>query len=1114
MISQGATRRPPTFDRGLYQEREYWRERLSGRQSRSSLICDFAPSEAHGERRGELRWQIDGDLYRRLQRLTNGGSFLSYTTLMTALSVSLQPHLRTSQVCVGSPARLVGDHVNALAICSNIEPHASFQQLLLAMRSTLLDAYSHQLIPYEQVLDALGARLGDRPFFELTVRLEGLHSELPEVGAAIEIDLEEETDHIDGRARFDRGLYRESTIGDLVASWQEVLNAGLTAPTAELRRLDLIGARARQRLSSWASDSVTEPPQESFPARFEARVEQCPDAPAVVTEDELISYSELDRRANQLAHELIRRGVGPESLVGISMTRGATSAVLAILGVLKAGGAFLPLDPEYPWHRLAFMVADSGLRLVLTDSHTSPAFASSGVETLDLDREWALVARHRPRRPPGELKHGQAAYVIYTSGTTGRPKGALLTHGGLVNLAEAQSRAFQVESDSRVLQFASMSFDAAVSEIVMALVVGAALHLGSRDQLLPGAKLTTTLRERRITHATIPPSSLELLRAADVPDLAVLIVAGEVCAPRLAAEWSRNRMFLDAYGPTETTVCATIAYQPDHDARLSIGRPMENVRVYLCDPQTSLVAPGAPGEIYVGGICLARGYVGRPATTAEAFVPDPHSGELGGRLYRTGDLARLRADGELDFLGRIDHQVKIRGYRIEPAEIETALVDQSGVVQAVVAPRDLPSGEPALVGYFVPEPGKEVATASLREALALRLPQYMVPAAFVALEHLPKTPSGKIDREALPAPDWSERAATTVPPRSNIEVILAGIWEEVLERSQISVHDSFFDLGGTSLAAVRMMAIVKEVLGVDLPLTELFQATTIEQLALLIQAKRGTRHWSPMVTIRGRGTAEPLYCVHPGGGNVVCYWQLASHLNGDRPIFALEARGLAHGQEPQESLEAMADLYIEAIRARRPRGPYALLGWSFGGVAAFEMARKLEAAGEQISFLGMLDSYSPWVVDSPSHRQDDSDVLVALVGGVLEVGARELRQLGEEERLHYVIEEAKKKDVIPPSFDVDKARRMLRVAKNNFAAVERYRPPSYGGRIHLYRAEEERDFATTITDLEDLGWAELCRGLVTRFVGGNHQTMTQVPHVDQLAASLEADLDAAVSEAS
>ncbi|MBW4672726.1 MAG: amino acid adenylation domain-containing protein [Desmonostoc geniculatum HA4340-LM1] len=612
-------------------------------------------------------------------------------------------------------------------------------------------------------------------------------------------------------------------------------------------------------LVEWNNTTSNYPKHLCIHQLFEAQVTKTPDNIAVVFNEQKLTYRELNYRANQIAYYLQSLGVETEVLVGICVER-SLEMIVGILGILKAGGAYVPLDPTYPKERLSFMLSDSQVQVVLTQEKFVEELTASGAKLVCLDTDKQSFQGEGNENPSSEVAPENLAYVIYTSGSTGTPKGVRIQHQGVCNLVQAQVKLFDVHQNSRVLQFASLSFDASVWEIVMALCSGASLYLGTQDCLRPGTNLWQFLCDRSITHLTLPPTALAALPIAELPNLQTLIVAGEVCNPKLIAQWSKGRRFFNAYGPTESTVCATVA-EYTGNIQLTIGRAIANIQVYVLDSDLQPVPIGTPGELYIGGDGLARGYLNRPELTNERFIPNPFGGGRGAeeqtsrgetedqssncdRLYKTGDLVRYRPDRNLEYLGRIDSQVKIRGFRIELEEIETLLIQHPDVQQAVVIAREDIPGDKQLIAYVVLNqkqeamPGLGCAYATtLKRFLQEKLPNYMVPGIFIILDSLPLTPNGKVDRRNLPAPDRTRPSLeeTFVAPRNPIEETLAVIWTELLGFEQIGVHDNFFNLGGHSLIAVQILSRLREVFQVELSFQNIFANPTVAGLAELVQ---------------------------------------------------------------------------------------------------------------------------------------------------------------------------------------------------------------------------------------------------------------------------------------
>ncbi len=654
---------------------------------------------------------------------------------------------------------------------------------------------------------------------------------------------------------YNRYYFEDETVIRMLEHLQVLLSSIIAQPEQPLSTLPILTeVSLRQLLVEWNNTNTEYSKSKCIHQLFETQVEQQPNAIALIFENKQLTYKQLNQKANQLAHYLQALGVGSEVLVGICMER-SFEMVVALLAILKAGGAYVPLDPTYPIERLSLILEDAQPFVLLTQEHLLEQLPSYWAQVVCLDSQAEEIAQESQENPSSKVKPKNLAYVIYTSGSTGTPKGVLVEHQGACNLAETQVRIFNVQPNSRVLQFASLSFDASVWEIVMGLCSGASLCLGTQESLHPGSDLIQLLREQSVTHVTFPPSVLAALPVEDLPELQVIIVAGEACNPKLITQWSACRRFFNAYGPTESTVCATIAEcTADTDTQVSIGRPIANTQVYILDRYLQPVPIGVPGELYIGGVCLARGYLRRPELTKEKFIPNPFSEEAGARLYKTGDKARYTSDGNIEYFGRSDYQAKIRGFRIEMGEIEATLTKHTSVQEVIVTSWEKQVDDKQIVAYIVPN-GENPQKIELREFLKQKLPEYMIPSAFVILEAMPLTLNGKINRRALPAPDFeSSNSVSFIPPSTPRQQAIANIFTEVLQLQQVGIHDNFFELGGHSLNATQVASRLQETFGVELSLRSLFTFPTLGELDKYIGTLEQTKSGLEIPPI------EPVSC--------------------------------------------------------------------------------------------------------------------------------------------------------------------------------------------------------------------------------------------------------------
>ena len=841
----------------LDRQLSYWKEQLSGAPAALELPTDRQRPAVASFRGGVVPVDLDAGLTASLGELGRRQGATLFMVLLAGFQALLSRWSGEQDVVVGSPIAgrthrgtegLIGFFVNTLALRTDLSDDPTFETLVSRVRETALGAYAHQDLPFEKLVAELqpGRDLSRQPVFqvsftlnnvpEASLELSGLSlRQLAGAHATAKFDLSlhltETPEGLRGSLEYAADLFDAATIERLARYLVTLLGEAVADPVVPVSRLALLDAAEREQLLVEWNATAAPYPELCVHELFAQQAARTPDAPALMCGDAMMSYRELDERSNRLAHHLRTLGVGPEVVVALCLER-STEMVVGLLAILKAGGAYLPLDPSYPPERLAFMLTDAAAPVLVTQDAVAGQLPASWAYVISLEGEADRINRQPASLPQVELGPDNLAYVIYTSGSTGKPKGVMVRHGGLTALAEFQHFLFK-PAGINILQFAQSVFDASIWEMVMALRSGGTLHLSSDPLSLAGGGLAHALRRNRINVATLPPSVLPLLEGQEFPDLETLVVAGESCPLEVAQRWSRGRRFINAYGPTETTVCASWA-EFGEGAVVPIGRPISNTRLYVLDGDLEPVPVGVSGELYIGGCGLARGYLGRPGLTAERFVASPFG--RGERLYRTGDLVRYLPDGNLVFLGRLDHQVKLRGFRIELGEVEACLLGHVGVAQAAVLVREDDPGEKRLVAYAVAREGQVPGAGELREHVRRHLPDYMVPSAFVLLDALPLTSNGKVDRKALPAPEGRPDVGAYAAPESPAEELLAGIWSEVLKLERVGRNDNFFELGGHSLLATNVIARIYETFEVELPLRALFEAPTVVDLAVKVEA--------------------------------------------------------------------------------------------------------------------------------------------------------------------------------------------------------------------------------------------------------------------------------------
>ncbi|MGI5365949.1 amino acid adenylation domain-containing protein [Streptomyces iakyrus] len=973
----------------------YWHAALAGMPEELSLPTDRPRPVAAGHRGGTVTADLDAGLHHRVRELARLNGATPFMVLQAGLAALLTRLGAGTDIPVGTPVAgrvdaaldgLVGFFVNTLVLRTDTSGDPAFGELIQQVRQKALGAFAHQDVPFERLVESLNPErsMSRHPLFQVLATVRDYQPPRPELAGltATEVvvdpgvakfDLEftfAETFEASRPAgigielRYSSDLFDETTAQELVARLARLLDDLTAAPHEPIGAARILLPDEHRAIEDWGRAQALVP-EDTVTALFEAQAVRTPDGVALRRGGTIVSYAELNRRANRIAHSLIKLGIGPENLVAVALPR-STDQIEALLGVLKSGAAYVPVDPGYPAERIRTMLGDARPALLVTRRDTLGALAGeasgdTAVLVLDEPETAAGIAAASCADPAdadrtAPLRHTHPAYVIYTSGSTGRPNGVVVTHSGTANLAVRQIERFRVRAADRVLQFASPSFDAAFSEVCMALLSGAELVLADQDELTPGRPLAEVLTRHRITHVTLPPVALPLLPPEALASVTTLVTAGDALPRDAVRRWAPGRRLVNAYGPTEVTVCATMSEPLSGEDAPSIGRPLGGSRVHVLDARLRPVPPGVTGELYVGGPGLARGYAGKPALTATRFVADPY-GPAGARLYRTGDLVYWDRDGRLHFAGRADHQLSVRGFRVEPDEVEAVLLTHPDVGQAAVGVYDDGRGGPTLTGYVVPAAGRAVDTAAVRRHAARALPGHMVPSAVVPLERFPLTPNGKLDRKALPAPGVTAEAPARAP-RTPREELLCELFAEVLGVAAVGIDDSFFARGGHSLLAAGLIGRLHEALGVEIGLRSLFEAPTVAELAERLDTGGGPGgEFDVLLPLRRAGEGPALFCVPAAGGLGWSFAGLTRHIPDRHPLYALQSPGLSDEAEQPATVEETAARYVERIREVDPHGPYHLVGWSVGGLIAHEMAVRLRASGAEVALLAVLDSY-------------------------------------------------------------------------------------------------------------------------------------------------------------
>lgn len=1043
---------------------------------------------------------------------------------------------------------VIGFFVNSLVLRTNFSGNPTFRELLQRVREVALGAYAHQDIPFEQVVQALQPQrdLSYHPLFQVALALQNTNISPFELPGLIvsQFELQLDTTRLDlefhlwqtpaglqGRMTYSTDLFEAETIARMLTHFRILLEGIVSQPDQRVATLPILSAAEQhQLLITWQQTDQFLPALSGIHHLFEQQAEQTPDAIAVVDEKQQISYQELNQRSNQLAHYLQKQGIHSEALIGICFDR-SIDMLVALLGVLKAGAAYLPLDPTYPQARLNFMCQDAKISLLITQQQWMQQFVQTkfSLECPILCFDQRSLDPFSQQNPTRSVQPENLAYVIYTSGSTGRPKPVLIEHRGLCNLAIAQRQIFNPHSHDQILQFASLCFDAAIFEIIMALQVGATLHLVQPNSLV-GSRFVHLLRDRGITLITLPPSLLQLLPVNQLPQLKTIISAGEACSPDLVSRWTKDdRRFFNAYGPTEATVWSTVTELQSPETTPSIGRAIPNTQLYVLDQSLQPVPIGIPGELYIGGAGVARGYLHRLELTAERFIANPFTSNST-KLFKTGDRVRYRSDGCLEFLGRIDQQIKIRGYRIECGEIESVLSQHPSIQSTAVVISDS-SEHQQLIAFVVLQAQHSLNTTELRHFLQQTLPAYMIPSRFVPTDALPLTPNGKIDRAVLRNQTLCNDRPQFLPPRTPTEKMLAQIWMRLLKREQVGLEDHFFELGGDSLLATQLIEQVQQQFQQSFSLTTLFLAPTIAQFAALIDQSQHSPSipqpslsWSPLVPLKASRSQRSFFCVHPIFGVVLPYTELARQLDPDQPFYGIQPFGLVDSRQPYKRIEEMAAAYIQAIRAVQPEPPYLLGGWSFGGLVAFEMAQQLQQTGCEVALLAILDTIAPVPQYQPSRFKAIQFLLTTALQSIFPFLWDYLSLLRSKRQSQTVPFNFKKSgyiswfsrwqwaaiaNLLPQEsrfrlLDEITLSPMLRIFHANSQAVRNYKPKTYSGKITLFKAADSLNPNSDTA----MGWNHLAtEALEIHEIPGNHLTLLRKPHVQKLAEQLQYCID-------
>jgi amino acid adenylation domain-containing protein len=1122
----------------LEKQLSFWKRELAEAPALVELPSDLPRPAVQTYRGAQEEFELDKKLTAELKELSRREKCTLFMVLITAFKVLIHRYTGMTDILVGSPIAnrnqkeiegLIGFFSNTLVLRSDLSGTPTFREVLSRVREVMLNAYAQQDLPFEKLVEELQPVRDPSysPLFQLLFSLqntppsvnesENLKLEPFEVDNGttkfdLTMDLVETHRGVSGKIEYATDLFLPDTIRRMIGHWKVLLDGIVANPEERISKLPILTvAETQQLVQEWNATTREYPKQSCVQELVEAQAARTPAAVAVEFEGRKITFAELNLRANQTARRLMAAGVGVGVKVGICLER-SIELVVGLLAITKAGGAYIPLDPNYPRERLNFIVEDSQLKVLLTQKSLATGWGeitSKGLKGLCIDD--GSSEKESGANPGCKHSAESTAYVLYTSGSTGKPKGVQISHRALVNFLISMREEPGITEKDVWLAVTTLSFDIAGLELWLPLTTGAKILVVSSSAAMDGKRLMGLLEQASIMQAT--PATWRLLIEAGWKGNSKLKVlcGGEAWSEELAAQLhSRCGELWNMYGPTETTIwSAAVRVKPGEAPR--IGPPIANTQLYVLDKALQVVPIGVAGELHIGGDGLSSGYWQRDELTKEKFIDDPFN--PGRKLYKTGDLVCCRPGRRIEFLGRMDNQVKVRGYRIELGEIQSLLSQHPEVREAVVVVREDSPGEKRIVAYVVPREASSCNTEQLREMLKQKLPDYMVPSVVMKLQSLPMTPNRKVDQKALPTPGLEAFETKFIAPRDPLELQLAQLWEKIFGISPIGIRDNFFQLGGHSLLAVRLFTQIEKLTGKNLPLVTLFQSPTIEKLSGILREKGWESPWSSLVPIKPDGSRPPFYCVHGVGGNILEYMDLAKYMEKDQPFYGLQAAGLDGKRPWHKSVEEMAAHYIDEIRAFQPRGPYYIGGSSFGGLVAFEMARQFEMHGERVALLAFFDTYAPGYPKLlPSASGWRSKLNHQIYRAQLHWG--NFKAARGAEKLTYVQVKAKRlwrSEV----FRFNRMRRRWKEKMDNMFFPKAIRdaqktgrqaacifvPSRYSGNATLFRATGQMK---GIYPDPTLGWGELVGGELTIYdTPGHHGAIVREPRARVLAEQLK-----------
>ncbi len=1118
------------------QQEKFWIDQYNRSGSPFDLPTDFPRPSTRTFTSKRLDYTLDDDLILKVKKMGIKAGCSFVTTLLAAFEVLLHRQSGQESIVVGLPTagqsvtdnnRLVGHCVNLLPLRSHLRPQLKFADFLTVCRQSVFDAYDHQRLTFSNLLKKINiprdpSRVPLVPvIFNIDMGMDdgvdfhNLTHQLITHPKAYEhfewfFNISEAEKTLTVEWAYNPQLFKSETIDRLMSDFKTILNTVVADPSILIGDIKFESEHGlSDKLTQWNNTTAAYPRHTPVHKLIEQTAATSPTKTALRFNKQDLSYQQLNETANQLAHYLIQKEIRAGDVVGIALDR-SPEMLIALLAVLKAGAAYLPLDPDYPQDRITFMLADSSARLLITSRNQREAINSQTDQVLIED---ALAASaHYPKTAVDVSVSGNdLAYVLYTSGSTGKPKGVLIEQYNLVNFLWSMRSVPGIGRDDILLAVTTISFDISGLELYLPLLAGATILLADTPTARDGRALLDLIRTEKASIMQATPSTWQMMLNAGWDSHLPLkaLCGGEALPKDLATKlMGKCSELWNVYGPTETTIWSTVK-QITHPDDITIGRPIHNTQVYILDEFFKPVPQGVVGELYIAGDGVARGYLNRPELTREKFVKNPFDRQQKGLMYRTGDLGKFLQDGEIQCLGRVDQQVKIRGHRIEPGEIEYVLSTGTNITEAVVITREDRPGNQRLVAYVVSQMALSAEQVNeWKQHIRQKLPAYMVPDDFVALPKLPLTPNGKLDRKALPEPQLAgtESKPDYVGPRTDVEKLVADIWIDCLKLEKVSVFDNFFELGGHSLIAVQVMAQLEKKTGKNMPLATLFECPTVEKLALVLDMDGWSVTWDALVPIKPQGTKMPIYIIHGSGLHVLLFNVLAIHMDPDQPIYGLQAKGINSTDEPYDNIEEMAAYYIDAILKKNPEGPYALAGYSFGGLIAYEVSKQLLERGKKVKLLAMFDTYADqsyyhhsWPVrvwhSTISLLKDRLYVLTLLKDNPLETLSFKAKSM--KRKLYRLYRKTRYSENDLRVFNDN----YYKVQKTNQTAARKYCLVPISMHIDVFRAKKRSYY---MDDFEFLGWKPFAlKGVNIHEIPGDHFSLFSSPNDKEFARVLQ-----------